>query len=303
MSKQASLLIDEPPILVYPTLASKLGINKAVVIQQLHFLLNSAKSSNSKYNFVDGKWWVYNSYADWKTEHFTWLSESSIKRFFLELEQDGLVESQQGVKHPNDREKWYTIDYAAWEKFMLRSSDQNSLMEGLKESDQTSDQNSLIIGLKESDESLETPVVQIEIKDLPAGEIGSKGVAPFDDVVGEKGDDGDAKPTRHREQHALVKAIMLPLYGSATMNAKKKAVIKEFCDIADADPLYITFIQEQVLPQFLPKASEAHSRHKLEEEVLPVLRFKTETIWPAYKDTRQPSNEHEDMSNLMGDFQ
>lgn len=107
-------LMDEPPISVYPSLAKALGnVNKAIMLQQLHFLLNVAKQSKNAYVNVDGKWWVYNSYEQWQ-EYFPWLSTSTIKGLFGMLEHDGLVVSRQGVKNGFDRRKWYTLDYNAY---------------------------------------------------------------------------------------------------------------------------------------------------------------------------------------------
>lgn len=117
--RQAPHLLNENPILVYPTLAVALGINKAVVFQQLHFLLNGQKTSNNTYNYVDDRWWVYNSYPEWKRDYFPWLSISSLKGIFNQLEDQKLVIARQSVKNKSDRRKWYTIDYGVWDKFCL----------------------------------------------------------------------------------------------------------------------------------------------------------------------------------------
>lgn len=109
-------LLEEPPIVLYPSLAKALGVNQAAIFQQLHYLLTATKVGKSKYNLVDGKWWVYNTYEEWQ-EYFIWLSVSAIKQMFLALEDLGIVVSQQGVKKATDRRKWYTIDYDAWQKF------------------------------------------------------------------------------------------------------------------------------------------------------------------------------------------
>ena len=158
-------LLDEPPMLVYPSLAATLGINKAVMFQQLHFLLNGQRTAKNKYNYVNNRWWVYNSYPEWKRDYFSWLSESAIKKLFSELEkQEGVVLSLQGVKNRSDRRKWYTIDYEAWDKFWLvmrqkmsdEPSDKNCLMVGQKMSDESPDKNKPVVGQKMSDDSSET---------------------------------------------------------------------------------------------------------------------------------------------------
>lgn len=147
--RRASLLLDEPPILVYPTLAKALGINKAVIMQQIHFLLNAARTANHHYNFVDGRWWVYNSYAEWVDRYFPWLSPGGLKRMLLELEKEHYLLSRQSVKVKSDRRKWYTIHYDVWEQFVLTI--------GAKCSDEPSAQNVPMVGAKCSDDSSETP--------------------------------------------------------------------------------------------------------------------------------------------------
>lgn len=104
-------LLEEPPISVYPSLAVIFGVNTAIVLQQLHFLLNVTKRAKSKYNYVDDCWWVYNTYKEWQEDYFPWLSPRTIQRCFLELETAGIVKSRQSVKHKSDRTKWYSIDY------------------------------------------------------------------------------------------------------------------------------------------------------------------------------------------------
>jgi hypothetical protein len=123
MTRPEPLLLDEPVITFYPALAVRLkGVNAAVMMQQLHFLINLARANQNRYVFIDGMWWVYNSYPQW-LEYFPWLSEATIKRTFLELEKLGFVVSRQGVKDSRDRRKWYTIDYPKWRAFVTDSSD------------------------------------------------------------------------------------------------------------------------------------------------------------------------------------
>lgn len=146
--KRAPVLMDEYPILVYPSLAVALGINRAVVFQQLHFLLNGQKEAKNAYNFVEGKWWVYNSYQEWHETYFKWLAPVTLKGIFNSLEKDGLIISMQSVKNPSDRRKWYTINYEAWDKFYLTI--------GQKISDEPTDKKYPMVGQKISDGYSET---------------------------------------------------------------------------------------------------------------------------------------------------
>lgn len=130
--RQIPHLLEEPPISVYPTLAKTFkNVNLAIVFQQLHFLLNVARMSKNKYVYVDGKWWVYNSYTEWQ-EHFPWLATVTIKGLFANLESKGLVISRQGVKDKFDRRKWYTIDYDSYLTYIQSMGQNLSDVHGIK---------------------------------------------------------------------------------------------------------------------------------------------------------------------------
>ncbi len=103
---KSKLLIHEPPLQVLPSLACKIGLNEAIVLQQLHFWIENSKTGKT----IDGKKWVYNTYNGW-VENFPFWSERTIQRAFLNLEKLGLVLSIQPDKGKYDRKKYYTIDY------------------------------------------------------------------------------------------------------------------------------------------------------------------------------------------------
>lgn len=147
--RQTPYLLNEPPLMVYRSLAEALGVNKAIVFQQLHLLINNQQVANNLYNLIDGRWWVYNSYQQWKTSYFPWLSNSTLKGIFNELEDAKLVLSMQSVKNKSDRRKWYTIDYDAWDAFIPTI--------GQKMPHQPSDKKSPMVGQKMSTGYSESP--------------------------------------------------------------------------------------------------------------------------------------------------
>lgn len=112
-------LLDEKPLTVYRSLAVILGsVDKALILTELHWLLNNKRQSRDAYSFVDGRWWVYNSYPQWRDHFFPWLSIPTLQRYFAELEDLKIIVTKQGVKNPMDRKKWYSIDYVEWEFFV-----------------------------------------------------------------------------------------------------------------------------------------------------------------------------------------
>ena len=101
----SKLLINEQPLQVLPSLANIIGLNEAIVLQQLHFFLRISR------NKVGGRSWVYNTINDWQSEFSFW-SVKTVQRTIENLEKSGLVVSTDKFnKMKMDKTKWYTIDY------------------------------------------------------------------------------------------------------------------------------------------------------------------------------------------------
>ena len=103
------LLFDERPLVLSPTLAKELGnLNEAVFVQQLHYWLERKKQSGK--NFVDGRYWVYNSVEDW-LKQFPWLSSATLRRTIESLEKKGYVIKDNFNQKKMDRTSWYSLNY------------------------------------------------------------------------------------------------------------------------------------------------------------------------------------------------
>lgn len=101
----SKLLINEQPLQVLPSLANIIGLNEAIVLQQLHFFLRISR------NKIGGRSWVYNTINDWQAEFSFW-SVKTVQRTIDNLEKSGLVVSTDKFnKMKMDKTKWYTIDY------------------------------------------------------------------------------------------------------------------------------------------------------------------------------------------------
>lgn len=104
------LFIDKSKTLIINTnLALVLGdLNEAIVLNQLNYWLGINRKADK--NFIDDRYWVYNSYSDWKARDFPYWSEKTIQRTFTRLENKGVVVSANYNKLAIDKTKWYTID-------------------------------------------------------------------------------------------------------------------------------------------------------------------------------------------------
>ncbi|ETA73482.1 hypothetical protein [Ligilactobacillus equi] len=102
----SNLLFDNYPLLVDRSLAEMIGLEKAVIVQQIHYWLQK------KNNFHDGRYWVYNSIGKWREEQFRFIkSKNTLSKYLKELENDGILITGNYNKMKFDRTKWYTIDY------------------------------------------------------------------------------------------------------------------------------------------------------------------------------------------------
>ena len=98
------LLINEPPLQVLPSLAKEIGLNEAIMLQQMHYWL--LKSSNE----FKGVKWFYKTLEEWQTEFPFW-SVMTIRRTLGSLEKQKIIKIGNFNKKKFDKTKWYTIDY------------------------------------------------------------------------------------------------------------------------------------------------------------------------------------------------
>ena len=105
VSNTSSLLINEPPLQVLPSLAVALkNINEAVMLQQVQYWLSRSN------NEFEGRKWIYNTIDEWQNQ-FPWLTERAVRDRFNSLIEKGIILTANFNKAKFDRTKWYSIDY------------------------------------------------------------------------------------------------------------------------------------------------------------------------------------------------
>lgn len=163
MNKHNRALIDEYPLLVLPSLAISLGLNEAIVLQQLHYwITENERQKRRDSHYKEGKWWTNGSYDYWQKNNFQWWSISTIRNIFKVLEDKGIVISKRFNQKTHDQTKWYTIDY-----FVL-SEWQNQQVHVLN-SDTSEDTKFNRSDVLDSDSSFKTETItETKQKDIPA---------------------------------------------------------------------------------------------------------------------------------------
>lgn len=107
------LLIQESPLVLLPTLAAEIGLNEAIILQQIHYWLRRSKNER------EGHKWVYKSVREWQKEFPFW-STNTIERTLKKLEKQELIIVGIYNKHKSDRTKWYRIHYEKIDDLALK---------------------------------------------------------------------------------------------------------------------------------------------------------------------------------------
>lgn len=102
----SKFLFDEPPLCIPPSLIKIVGIEKAIILQQIHYACQQPRSGKC----IDGEQWVWNTYAEWQESYFNFWSEGNIQKHFLRLEKEGWLLSCQPNLQKGDATKFYRVN-------------------------------------------------------------------------------------------------------------------------------------------------------------------------------------------------
>ena len=105
----SKLLIDEAPVYFAKTLAKHIGLEKAIILQQVHFWLEINKREEK--NYYEDRYWVYSSFEQWAERDFNWWSQRKLISLFCELCDSEILIKKQLKKEQMDRTNFYTINY------------------------------------------------------------------------------------------------------------------------------------------------------------------------------------------------
>lgn len=101
------LLINEMPLQVSPSLATAIGLDEALFLQQVHYWLKNSKHEDQ------GRYWIFNTYEEW-LEQLPFFSKRKLIRIVDDLRKQELLLVRQASGF--DRKNWYSINYEAFRK-------------------------------------------------------------------------------------------------------------------------------------------------------------------------------------------
>lgn len=101
-----SLLYKRQPLVISPQLAVRIGLNEAVVLQQICYWLEETTAGVEH----EGRKWVYNTIEEWNKQFPFW-AHDTVKRTLTSLKKSGLLAVKQLNKAQHDRTNFYAINY------------------------------------------------------------------------------------------------------------------------------------------------------------------------------------------------
>ena len=110
MPMSSRLLINEPPMVVLPSLAVAVGLHGAIILQQIHYWA-SGPSGHER----NGRRWTYNSVHQWH-QQIPFLSAHQLRDALEKLEASKCLIVGEFNQDRRDRTKWYSVDYDELDK-------------------------------------------------------------------------------------------------------------------------------------------------------------------------------------------
>ena len=111
-----TLLSNESPLQVLPSLAIAIGLNEAIILQHFYSCLVDST------DVIDGRKWIHNSYKAWNKQ-FPFMSLSTLRRTINKLENLGVLVSGNYNRSAFDNTKWYTIDLNKVDELIAQYTD------------------------------------------------------------------------------------------------------------------------------------------------------------------------------------
>lgn len=118
-------LFNERPLVIRPELATIIGLNESIFLQQLNYWLQ--KSNHN----IDGRKWIYNTFEEWKNQFPFW-SLRTIKRIKTSLETQKIIDVSRYNKRGFDKTNWYSINYEYLNQLVAHRECQVVTMESAK---------------------------------------------------------------------------------------------------------------------------------------------------------------------------
>ena len=116
----SNIFYNIEPKVINTELACLIGLNEAIVLQQLHYWLEKNKATAT--NFQDGRYWTYGTIQEYRDRDFKFWSFNTVKRTLTRLVEHGFLIKGNYNKMKLDQTAWYSINYEALDKWICENA-------------------------------------------------------------------------------------------------------------------------------------------------------------------------------------
>ncbi len=111
-------LLPQRPLLLAPSLACLVGLSEALVLQQLHCLLQHRLADHPSASLPEGSGWVHLSYPEWVERDFPFWCPKTLQRLVQRLQRQGLLRIDKPAASATERRNGYRLDYEALQRLL-----------------------------------------------------------------------------------------------------------------------------------------------------------------------------------------
>jgi hypothetical protein len=116
----SNIFYNIEPKIINTELACLIGLNDAIVLQQLHYWIEKNKATGT--NCFDGRVWTYGTIQEYRDRDFPFWSIDTVKRTLGSLVKRGFLIRGNYNRMKMDHTNWYSIDYSAIDEWIRRST-------------------------------------------------------------------------------------------------------------------------------------------------------------------------------------
>ena len=103
----SKVLFNRKPITIDIDFATAVGLNEAIVLQQIHYWI--VKNKEEGRNLKEGRFWTYNSIEEWHKK-IPFLKKDAVRKSLEKLRKLEILLVGNYNKSRVDRTLWYTIN-------------------------------------------------------------------------------------------------------------------------------------------------------------------------------------------------